>query len=201
MKNTTSLLALAATLTCTSVVYGQSASSGASNTSQNATATDPTSLTSANGLGSAALDKKFLHKAAEGGLTEIQLGQLASQKATRDDVKQFGQKMVTDHTQLNADLKPFADQMGVTAPTSLDAKDQALYDRLNGLSGPAFDKAYLMAMVKDHKQDTREFTAETKTTKDPQLKAAVQKGLTVVQKHTTMVEQLAKGSSSQSTGQ
>ena len=118
LKNTTSMFAVVAVLSCSPALYGQSAASGASNTSQNATATDPTSMTSANGAGSAAMDKKFLHKAAEGGMTEIKLGELASQKASRDDVKQFGQKMVTDHTQLNADMKPFLDSHGVTAPTS-----------------------------------------------------------------------------------
>ena len=60
------------------------------------------------------------------------------------------------------------------------------------MSGPAFDTAYLNAMVKDHKMDTREFTAEAKSTKDPELKAAVEKGLTVIKEHTSMVEQLAK---------
>ncbi len=192
---TPSFLAVAAILTCTPAVYAQSGA-GTANAGQTGVSNDPTSMTSTNGAGSTALDKKFLHTAAEGGLTEVQLGQLASQKASRDDVKQFGQKMVTDHTQLNQDLKPFADSKGVTIPTSLDPKDQALYNKLNGLSGPAFDKAYLAAMVKDHKQDTREFTAEAKTTKDPDLKAAVQKGLTVIQQHTTMVEQLAKAKGS-----
>ena len=142
--------------------------------------------------GSALADRAFLHKAAEGGLAEVQLGQLASQKASSDDVKMFGQHMVTDHTQLNDDLKPFAQQKGASVPKKLSKKDQALYNKLNGMSGDAFDKAYLSAMVKDHQEDVKDFQTEASTTTDPQLKAAVQKGSEVIQQHLAAVEQLAK---------
>ena len=149
------------------------------------------SLPDSNG-GSALADRAFLHKAAAGGLAEIQLGQLASQKASSDDVKAFGQHMVMDHTQLNDELKPFAQQKGATIPKKLSKKDQALYDKLNGMSGDAFDKAYLSAMVKDHQEDAKDFQTEANATTDPQLKATVQKGSEVIQQHLTAVEQLAK---------
>ena len=90
-----------------------------------------------------ASDKMFLHKASEGGYAEVQLGQLAAQKASSDDVKKFGQKMVDDHTALNDQMKPFAEAAGLQPPTKLSSKDQAEYDKLNGLSGDAFDKEYL----------------------------------------------------------
>jgi len=137
-------------------------------------------------------DKKFVHKAAEGGMAEIQLSQLALQKAGSDDVKQFAQKMVDDHTMLNDSMKPIADQMGVKVPTKLAKKDQAEYDKLNGMSGDAFDKEYLAYMVKDHHKDLREFRQEDATAGDPALKTAVDKGTSVIQEHTQMVEQLAK---------
>ncbi len=53
-------------------------------------------------------DKIFLRKAAEGGLAEIQLGQLAAQKGSSQDVRDFGAQMVKDHTDLNDALKPIA---------------------------------------------------------------------------------------------
>ena len=137
-------------------------------------------------------DKMFLHKASMGGYAEVQFGQLAAQKASSDDVKKFGQKMVDDHTALNDQLKPFADSMGVKAPTKLSPKDQAEYDKLNGLSGDDFDKEYLTAMVKDHHQDLREFRKEEATASDPGLKDAVTKGTTVIREHTQMVDKLAK---------
>ena len=136
-------------------------------------------------------DKKFLHKAAEGGYAEIQLGQLAVQKGSSDDVKKFGQKMVDDHTALNDQMKPFADAAGLQPPTKLSSKDQAEYDKLNGMSGDAFDKEYLAYMVKDHHMDLRDFRKEEATATDPSLKDAVSKGKTVIKEHTDMVEKLA----------
>ena len=151
-------------------------------------------------LGSAALfaqtpsasDKMFLHKASEGGYAEVQLGQLAAQKASSDDVKKFGQKMVDDHTSLNDQMKPFAAAAGLQPPTKLSPKDQAEYDKLNGLSGDAFDKEYLTYMRKDHHMDLREFKKEESTTQDASLKDAVSKGESVIKEHTDMVDQLAK---------
>ncbi len=137
-------------------------------------------------------DKRFLRKASEGGYAEVQLGQLAAQKGSSDDVKKFGQKMVDDHTALNDQLKPFAESMGVSPATKLSPKDQAEYDKLNGLSGDDFDKEYLAYMSKDHHKDMHEFRKEEATASDPALKDAVTKGLGVIKEHTVMVDKLAK---------
>ena len=137
-------------------------------------------------------DRMFLRKAAEGGMAEVQLGQLAAQKGSSDDVKAFGQKMVTDHTQLNNDIKPIADQMGVMLPKKLKKDDQAEYDKLSAMAGEDFDKEYLTFMVKDHHADLREFRQEDMAVQDPTLKAAVDKGLGVIREHTQMVDKLAK---------
>lgn len=149
----------------------------------------PTSGTAGAG---AATDKMFVMKAAQGGLTEIKLGELASQKSSSDDVKQFGEKMVKDHTQLNEDMKPIAQSMGVTPPAQLNKKHQKMYDKLSGMSGDEFDKAYLSAMVKDHHDDLKDFKSEASSTQNADLKAAVQKGTTVIEEHTAMVEKLAQ---------
>ena len=145
-----------------------------------------------NSMTGTAKDKKFLMTAAQGGLAEIQLGQLATQKSNNDQVKQFGQQMVTDHTQLNAEMKPIAESMGVQVPTSPSPKDQAEATKLSALSGDAFDKAYIAYMVKDHEKDVREFKAESASTQNQTLKAAVDKGLTVIEGHLQMADNLAK---------
>lgn len=137
-------------------------------------------------------DKMFLRKAAAGGMAEVQLGQLAADKASSPDVKAFGQKMVTDHTALNNDMKPIAESMGVMLPKKIKKEDQAEYDKLNGMSGDDFDKEYLAYMDKDHHADMREFRAEATTVQDPTLKAAVDKGYKVVREHTQMVDKMAK---------
>jgi putative membrane protein len=137
-------------------------------------------------------DKMFLHKAAEGGMAEVQFGQLAVQKAGSDDVKAFGQKMVNDHTALNNDMAAVADSLGVRAPKTINKIDQAEYDKLNGLSGSDFDTEYLTVMVKAHHKDLREFRTEGAETQDPTLKAAVEKGEKVIHEHTMMVDKLAR---------
>jgi putative membrane protein len=142
-------------------------------------------------LASQEQDKTFLKHAAEGGYAEVQLGQLAAQKATNPDVKAFAQKMVDDHSALNEKMMPFAQQVGVTPPTAMDKKDQALYNQLKGLSGDAFDKAYVKAMVTDHKKDLGDFKAEAGQTDNPDLKGAVKNAEIVIAGHYQMVQKLA----------
>jgi len=150
---------------------------------------------SSSGLGNEAQtmkDKIFIRKASEGGMAEVQYGQLALQKSSNDAVKQFAQKMIDDHTMLNENMKPVADTLGVPAPKKLNKDDQVEYDKLSALSGPDFDKEYLTVMVKDHRKDLREFRDEETEANDPQLKDAVSKGETVISEHMRMVYQLAK---------
>ena len=139
-----------------------------------------------------AKDRLFLHNAAEGGMAEVELGKLAAEKGSSDDVKKFGQKMVDDHTQLNDSLAPFATAMGSKPPKKLAKADQAELTKLSGLSGTDFDKEYLAYMVKDHHKDLATFQTESQMAGTPPLKAAVTKGYTMIQEHTTMVDALAK---------
>jgi putative membrane protein len=137
-------------------------------------------------------DKMFLRQAAEGGMAEVQFGQLATQKGGSDDVKAFGQKMVDDHTALNKEMGDVADTAGVMLPKHVNKEDQAEYDKLNGLSGDEFDTEYLTLMVKDHHKDLREFRMESASTQDPALREAVVKGQRVIHGHLVMVDKLAK---------
>jgi putative membrane protein len=141
---------------------------------------------------SAMQDKDFVHKALQGGMAEVQLGQLAAQKASSPDVKQFGQKMVTDHTQLGDQMKQVAQQMGVKEPNGLSKKDQQLVAKLNGLSGTEFDNAYIVAMVKDHKKDADDFKYEAQESQNPAVKQAAQQGSQVIDQHLQMIDQIAQ---------
>jgi putative membrane protein len=153
-------------------------SSGSTSATQSGAASD----SSATGT-IAAADKTFVMKAAEGGLAEVQLGQLAADKASSDDVKQFGKMMVDDHTKANDQLKSVAQQKGITLPTDLNAKDKAEKDRLSKLSGEQFDKAYMQAMVKDHVKDVSEFKKESTSAKDTDLKNFASQTLPTLQTH------------------
>jgi putative membrane protein len=140
---------------------------------------------SANRMGS---DTSFVTKAAQGGMAEVKLGQLATEKASSPDVKAFGQQMVDDHSKANDELKNLASKKGETLPTDIDAKDQAKYDRLSKMSGAEFDKAYMADMVSDHKTDVSEFRRESQRGTDPDIKAWAAKTLPTLEHHLQMAE-------------
>ena len=142
--------------------------------------------------GTASQDKIFLMNAAEGGMTEIQMSQIALKKTKNDDLKTYAQKMIDDHTKLMSDMKPFADQMGVTPPAKLKPEHQQEAMRLKSMSGDKFDKEYIKAMVADHHKDLAEFTAEENSTGNAELKSTVAQGKQVVQQHTDMIDQIAQ---------
>jgi putative membrane protein len=137
-------------------------------------------------------DKDFILAAAQGGMTEVKLGELAAQNGKRDDVKAFGKMMVKDHTAINDDLKTLAAQKGVTLPDSLDAKHQAMVDKMAALTGSEFDDVYIADMIKDHKMDAKEFKAESAGTKDADIKSFVDKSIPVVDGHLQRITGMKK---------
>jgi putative membrane protein len=130
----------------------------------------------------------FVREAAIGGIAEVELGQLASQKASSADVKQFAQRMVDDHGKANTELKSLAQKKGFTVPTEVDAKHKQTMDKLSKLSGPAFDRAYMDEMRKDHKKDVSEFKQQSMKGSDPDLKAWAATTLPTLQEHMQMAE-------------
>ena len=134
----------------------------------------PPSMTASS---TAPADAKFVKEAADGGMAEVELGQLALEKASSSDVKQFGQRMVEDHGKANDELKQLAAQKHVDLPAEPSAKHKATKARLEKLSGEQFDKAYMADMLKDHKQDVAAFEKESKSAKDPDVKSFAAKTL------------------------
>jgi putative membrane protein len=137
-------------------------------------------------------DQQFLKKAAEGGMAEVQLGQLASKNASTGCATEFGQRMVADHSKANDQAKSLAGEKNITLPASPSAKDQSLYRTLSSKTGSDFDKAYIGAMIKDHKEDITEFQQEANSGNDPDIKAWAAKTLPTLQQHLTMAEDCAK---------
>jgi putative membrane protein len=136
-------------------------------------------------------DEKFVKKAAAGGLAEVKLGELASQKAKRDDVKQFGAQMATDHSKANDELKAVASQKGIALSDQLDATHQAKYDKMSKLSGDEFDGAYVKDMLDDHKKDVAEFEKEANNGKDPDVKGFAGKTLPTLKTHLEHIEKIS----------
>jgi putative membrane protein len=135
-------------------------------------------------------DRKFVMEAARGGVAEVELGKLASERASSDAVKQFGQRMVTDHGAANEALKDLAGTKGVALPTDLDPKHRKLRDRLAKLSGAAFDRAYVDEMVKDHRKDVADFRREAGRARDADLKTWAGKTLPTLEDHLKQVQSL-----------
>jgi putative membrane protein len=139
----------------------------------------------------ATTDQSFEKDAALGGMEEVELGNLAKQKASNSDVKQFGDRMVTDHSKANDQLKQVAKEKNIPLPTSLDAKHQAVVDRLSKLSGDSFDKAYMREMLTDHKKDVAAFRRESASGKDSDVKQFASNTLSTLEQHRKLAEDTA----------
>jgi putative membrane protein len=145
-------------------------------------------------------DRQFITEAAQGGLAEVQLGQLASQRGTSNAVKEYGQRMVQDHTQVNEQLKQLATQKGVTLPTSIGSKNQQVKQRLSNLSGTNFDREYLNQMLQDHEKDVAAFQTAAQQGQDPDVKVFAAQALPTLQEHLEQVRSLVNpGGTSTST--
>jgi len=137
-----------------------------------------------------ASDAKFMKKVAEGGKAEVELGKLAAEHGSSDAVKQFGQRMATDHGKAGEELAKLAQDKGVTLPADLDAKHKRLHDRLAKLSGADFDREYMREMTRDHDADVKEFQREAKSGKDADVKAWAAKTLPVLEEHKQQAHQV-----------
>jgi putative membrane protein len=135
-------------------------------------------------------DQNFVHMASSGGLAEVQLGQLAAERATSPDVQQFGKRMVTDHTKANEELASIAERKNMPVATELDPKHQTMADNLAKLQGSAFDREYLMGQVADHEQAVALFKNQIKEGKDKDLKDFASKTLPTLEDHLKTVRAL-----------
>ena len=137
-------------------------------------------------------DEAFIKDAAIDGMAEVKLGKLASDKASNDDVKQFADRLVKDHTKANDELKKIAQQETLNLPQELKPKHQSAYDHLSGLSGEAFDKAYVKHMVEDHQKAVKEFQRHAKSASNPALKQFAASTLPTLQEHLTEAKRLQR---------
>ena len=140
--------------------------------------------------GMSSQDHNFVMDAAMGGMMEVELGRWAAQKGTSDAVKQFGQRMVDDHSKANEELMSLASSKGMTLPTALDEKHQGHVTKISALSGAEFDRAYAKLMLSDHEKDVKAFEKQSSKGGDPDLKAFATKTLPTLQEHLQMARAL-----------
>ena len=135
-------------------------------------------------------DGQFAVEAASGGITEIELGKLAEQKATDRMVKNFGAMMVKDHSKADDKLQALAKAKNINLPNGPSAAEQQVIDKLTKLSGRDFDKAYISDMIDVHKNDIREFKYASKNCNDPDIKHFATKTLPVLQNQLDAIKEV-----------
>jgi putative membrane protein len=136
------------------------------------------------------LDKQFIRTAAEGGVADIKISTLATEKGS-PEIKDLAQKMADDHTQMNKDLESVADAMGVMLPKKPNKDQQAEYDKLKGLSGKDFDAEYVTYIAKVHYQDVHNYRMEASVAVDPDLQSEVVKALGTMREHIGLISKTA----------
>ncbi len=136
-------------------------------------------------------DAKFYRDAAEGGMAEVAMGNLALQKAQSSSVKDFGAQMVKDHSAVNEKLKVLAESKNITLPANPSVVEMEAKSKLQVLSGPAFDKSYIKGMIRDHEEDIAEFKKEATSGKDPEARAFASAALPTLEAHLKKIQAIA----------
>jgi len=137
-------------------------------------------------------DAAAMKQLAQANLNEIEGGKAAAAKAQSADVKQFAQKMASDHQQMLSELETLAKSKGVALPQSGSLKDKAEMKMMERASGAEFDKKYMEQMVKDHQKDAKETQDIAAKAKDPEFKAAVQKAHAKIEEHLQLAQRVAQ---------
>lgn len=169
-------------------------STDTANTSTSVAASDTSGTTSTNPATSASAtpvstaDQDFMQKAATGGMAEVSLGQQVSPAAKNPDAKGFADRMVTDHSKANDELKQLASTKGVTLPSDTDQEHKDAAQKV--MSAKDIDKAYMDEMVKDHDKDVKEFENASKSVKDADLKNWIDNTLPVLKEHQKMAHDI-----------
>jgi putative membrane protein len=135
-------------------------------------------------------EQHFLIEAIQGDLAEVNMGKLAQEKGEADEVKQFGQMLQQDHSAHLKQAEQMAHQMGITPPNSPNAKQQAMQEKLEKLSGSAFDKEFKQAMIKDHNEDIAKYRRQA--TSKGSLGEFAQETIPTLEKHLKQAHSLGR---------
>jgi putative membrane protein len=136
-------------------------------------------------------EKDFMANAAREGMMEVQMGNLATQKASSNDVKQLGESMATAHSQLGQKLQQLASNLNITLPQDLKPDQQNVLSRLEKLSGKVFDREYLKALISDHTKDIAEFERAASQVTNPEIKQFASEALPTLRDHLKAARELA----------
>lgn len=132
----------------------------------------------------------LLTRAAGGSLLEVELGQLAAEKAAHPQVKQFAQMVTQEHRQIQEQLQSLGRELNTPVPSQLNANQQQTLQKLQQLSGDEFDREYVAFLVEEHRKDIEWYQElETKVQED-KVQQFVNSTLAVLQQHQQQIQEL-----------
>jgi len=170
---------------------------GQTGTTSTGQQTTGTTGTTTSGMGTASTlsrsDRKMVTDMAMANMAEIELARTAQTKSQNEQVKNFAQQMIDDHTKALNEVQQLAQAKGVTLPAELGRTHKAKADRLGRLSGEEFDRAYMaQAGVEEHKKTHDKLSQVQARAKDPDVKALAARTLPIVDQHLNSAQQLHK---------
>jgi len=128
-------------------------------------------------------DAQFAERAAISNLTEIEMGQMAMKKGVDKRVKNFGMLVMKDQAKADVKLQAIAKAKKITLPKTVDVAQRKTLDSLANISGQAFDRAYLSAMMNDHISNIKLMQTASKDLMDADLRAYAAKVLLTDKRH------------------
>jgi putative membrane protein len=132
----------------------------------------------------------FAKEAAQGGKAEVEMGRLAVERGARPEVKQFGQRMIDDHSKANNELMQIAARKNIQLPKEVSSEQKEMMDKLSKRSGADFDKEYVDAMVEDHEHDVKAFEEQAEEGTDPDIKQFAAKTLPTLKQHLELIRSI-----------
>lgn len=135
-------------------------------------------------------DEIFVKKAGSSGMAEVEIAKIGQMKATNPEVKMFADRLVTDHTRANEELKAAAREAGIELPAKPEAEHQKHIDMFREYKGENFDRDFVKHMVDSHEKGVKLFTRASTECKNPKLKEFATKTLPTLKEHLEIAKRL-----------
>ena len=134
--------------------------------------------------------RTFLRMAAQGNRAEVRLGRLALRKSENDDVRRFAQTMIDDHGSTLEETRKYANNHYIDLPSGLSDEQRSVHERLSGLSGRDFDRAYVRAMVSDHEKDVQMWQSQASSGRNRDVREWASEKVPTLRHHLEMARDL-----------
>jgi len=138
------------------------------------------------------VDQQFMLTAISVGIAEIELGQLAMQQSSDPAIRRYGQKMLEEHTRVNSELDSIAHAKKVVLLKAMDPASRTLHAELSKLSGPAFDRQYMISQVNMHSMGNGLYASEAQHGVDPEVRSFAARNTPVGVDHLRMAQSMLR---------